>query len=57
MTDEMPAQMIVDILRNEIARLNDERLTLTIQLQHAQSVIANLTERITALEAQESSDD
>lgn len=57
MTDEMPAQMIVDILRNEIARLNDERLTLAIQLQHAQSVIANLTERITALEAQESSDD
>ncbi len=38
---EIPAQTIVDNLRNEIARLNDERLTLTIKLDHAYSVIAS----------------
>lgn len=37
---EIPAQTIVDNLRNEIARLNDERLTLTIKLDHAYQVIA-----------------
>lgn len=37
---EIPAQTIVDNLRNEIARLNDERLTLSIKLDYANKVIA-----------------
>lgn len=40
---EIPAQAVVDSLRNEIARLNDERITLLIKLDHANQVIAQLT--------------
>lgn len=41
MMDELPAQMIVDSLRNEVARLNDERLTLQIKLEHSYRIIAS----------------
>ncbi len=36
---EVPAQMVVDALRNQVATLNDEVITLRIKLQHAYSVI------------------
>lgn len=42
MNTEIPAQLMVDILRNEVARLNDERITLAIKLQYAEQVIADL---------------
>lgn len=45
-SDEIPAQLMVDTLRNEIARLNDERITLAIKLQHAYDTIANLGKRL-----------
>ena len=47
---ELPAQFIVDNLRNEIARLNDERITLSLRLNYAETTIATLNGRIEALE-------
>jgi hypothetical protein len=35
----LPADIAVDTLRNEVARLNDERLTLMMQLHYAQRTI------------------
>lgn len=36
----LPADIAVNTLRNEVARLNDERLTLMMQLHYAQQTIA-----------------
>lgn len=39
---EVPPQVVIDALRNEIARLNDERVTLAISLQFANQTIEAL---------------
>lgn len=40
--DDIPAQLVVDSLRDEIARLNDERISLTIRLQYALALVETL---------------
>jgi len=39
---EVPPTIIIDTLRNEIARLNDERLSLVSQLSFANTIVAAL---------------
>jgi hypothetical protein len=41
-TYEMPPSVLIDTLRTEVARLNDERLSLLSQLTFANTVIGSL---------------
>lgn len=43
---EVPAQVIIDGLRNEVARLNDERISMTLKLQFANQVIEALKHQL-----------
>lgn len=43
---QVPDQIIIDGLRNEVARLNDERLSMTIKLQFANQVIEALKHQL-----------
>lgn len=45
-TFQVPDQIIIDGLRNEVARLNDERLSMTIKLQFANQVIEALKHQL-----------
>ncbi len=43
---EVPPQVIIDGLRNEVARLNDERISMTIKLQFANQVVEALKHQL-----------
>ena len=43
---EVPQQVIIDGLRNEVAHLNDERISMTIKLQFANQVIEALKHQL-----------
>ena len=45
-TFEVPPQVIIDGLRNEVARLNDERISMTLKLQFANQVIEALKHQL-----------
>jgi hypothetical protein len=43
---DVPPNLIIDNLRNEIARLNDERITLAIKLQFQNDIIVSLQQQL-----------
>ena len=45
-TFEVPPQVVIDGLRNEVARLNDERISMTLKLQFANQVIEALKHQL-----------
>lgn len=45
-TLEVPPNVIIDGLRNEVARLNDERLSLVMKLDFANQVIEALKHQL-----------
>lgn len=49
---DMPAEYLIDQLRGEVARLNDERQTLTAQLRYAEQIIQSKIEENEQLLAQ-----
>jgi len=48
---EVPQQVIIDGLRNEVARLNDERLSMSLKLQFANQVIDALKHQLAHAES------
>jgi hypothetical protein len=51
-TYDLPAEYLIDQLRQEVARLNDERLTLTAQLRYSEQIIQSKIEENAHLAAQ-----
>ena len=45
-TLEVPQNVIIDGLRNEVARLNDERISMVLKLQFANEVIEALKHQL-----------
>lgn len=45
-TFEVPQNVIIDGLRNEVARLNDERISMVLKLQFANQVIEALKHQL-----------
>ena len=43
---QVPDQVIIDGLRNEVARLNDERISMVLKLQFANQVIEALKHQL-----------
>lgn len=43
---EVPQNVIIDGLRNEVARLNDERISMVLKLQFANEVIEALKHQL-----------
>lgn len=43
---QVPDQVIIDGLRNEVARLNDERISMALKLQFANQVIEALKHQL-----------
>lgn len=43
---EVPPNVIIDGLRNEVARLNDERISMVLKLQFANEVIEALKHQL-----------
>lgn len=56
-TFEVPAQIIVDNLRQEVARLNDERISLLTKLQFSNEVIEVMKAQLQAAAGDAPADD